>query len=121
MKHYQLQVNKFLVDAGWELVSIDRDVEWWSAEEWTVVSRREGWGTKIWINFLVDPQYDGQKKESAVWAVSASLSRPKERVEAESGTLMDLVKGHFQAKLEGFVASLDELRRTSSRHIESDA
>jgi len=111
MKHYQEQLLSLLHESGWELAVRDDDTEWWSAEQWTIKSLRESWGEELLINFLVDPQYEGLVKHSAVWAVSASIRQPQDRIEAQEGiATMDLVKGKYESKLKSFVSAINRHR-----------
>jgi hypothetical protein len=59
----------------------------------------------------VDPRYEGQKKESAVWAITAVNKIPTEWPFGSEGiTEMDLLKGKFNQKLEASVSSIIEYR-----------
>ena len=121
MKNYQLQLTELLSRDGWEVESVDDQTDWWSAEQWIIASRRENFGLKLWVDFLVDPQYTGNKKSSAVWAISACLGPPSDRLVAEDGIVMDLAKGEFRPKLEQFAESVTALRRSLDVGSQVDA
>jgi hypothetical protein len=96
MKPYKEILLKKLVNEGWELHRRDDHSDWWADEHWKIKSVVQNWGLKVFIHFLVDPQYEGTKKSSAVWAISATHSMPRDRIEAEQGiALMPLSKGKF--------------------------
>jgi len=60
--------------------------------------------------FLVDPQYDGQNKSSAVWAMGAYRELPKGRPLEEGISTMGMAKGKFYEKLTRFVGVINEHR-----------
>jgi hypothetical protein len=111
MKHYKELLLQKLSTTGWELIEQDDDTDWWLDETWRIKSIQQGWGEEIYILFLVDPQYEGTKKDTAVWAVMAVNEVPTERPIGNQGIIeMDLVKGKFDQKLEGFVQGINEYR-----------
>ena len=63
-----------------------------------------------YILFLVDPQYDGNNKSSAVWAVGAFEKLPLSRPLVDGISLMDMVKGKFDQKLTKFVIEINGYR-----------
>lgn len=60
--------------------------------------------------FLVDPQYEGQHKSEAVWAVSAYTEIPQDRPLEDGISTMSMVKGKFDEKLGQFVVEINEYR-----------
>ncbi len=99
------------MEDGWELVLQEDDTDWWANGYWKINSIKNNWGLEIYIHFLVDPQYDGPKKETAVWAVAASNDLPADRLEAENGiSLMALSKGKFNENLSEFVREINNYR-----------
>lgn len=109
MKHYkQILLNK-IIDSGWELESTNIDTDWWLEEIWSIKSVRENWGKKLFISFLVDPQYDGNNKSQAVWAISVTTDIPSDRIIAEKGmVLIDLVKGKLDQNITNLVISINK-------------
>lgn len=91
---------------------MDAESDWWTDGHWRVQSTRENWGLTLWINFLVDPQYEGATKASAVWAVSATVARPSDRMEAGDGiVLADLQRGRQRDKMSELVKAITQYRR----------
>jgi hypothetical protein len=111
MKHYKELLLKKLIDSGWELIEQDDDTDWWLEESWKIRSVQQNWGEKIYILFLVDPQFEGTKKSQAIWAVMAVKEIPDDRPIGDKGIIeMDLQKGKFDQKLEEFVQGINEYR-----------
>lgn len=108
MRRYKEILLEHLSQSGWELVRQEDFTDWWAEEHWYIKSIKQKWGYQLIITFLVDPQYEGNKKSQAVWAVSATASMPGDRVEAEKGVaLMGLTKGKYNEKLKEFVREID--------------
>jgi hypothetical protein len=108
MKVYQERLLELLVQTAWELEEIVPEAEWWATEHWRLKSTGTDWGALLWITFLVDPQYDGTKKESAVWAIAAAAKRPADRLEAERQiALQALSRGHYDERVGEFVRTIN--------------
>ena len=91
---------------------METESDWWADGHWCVQSTRENWGLTLWINFLVDPQYEGTSKASAVWAVSATADRPRDRLEAGQGiAVADLQRGRQRDKMSQLVEAIIRHRR----------
>ncbi len=111
MKHYKGLLLKTLSASGWELTQQNDDTDWWLDEAWRVRSTQQHWGEEIYILFLVDPQYEGTKKDTAVWAVMATKELPNERPIGNEGIItMGLQKGKFDQKMQGFVQAINDYR-----------
>ena len=66
-----------LLEQGWRVSKIEEDLEWWADEMWHLESLSSPVGSRAYVTFLVDPQFEGdRKKGEAVWAVMASPFRP---------------------------------------------
>ena len=114
MRHYKQILKNKISDSGWELESTNVDTDWWLEEIWRIKSVKQDWGKIIFISFLVDPQYSGDNKSQAVWAISATNEIPSDRINAENGiVLIDLVKGKFDRKISEFVASINSYRNST--------
>lgn len=111
MKTYRKILLGKLINHGWVLILEDDDTDWWADGYWKIKSIKQNWGLEVYIHFLVDPQYDGPKKESAVWAIAASRGKPSDRLEAETGiSLMALSKGKFDKNISDFVNDINDYR-----------
>ncbi|MFL0805628.1 MAG: hypothetical protein K6L81_18085 [Agarilytica sp.] len=110
MKYYKELLLKKLVDTGWELTQQDDDTDWWLESYWKLTSVKQNYGHEIYVLFLVDPQYDGQNKGSAVWAVGAYEQIPTDRPLEDGVSIMDMVKGKLGDKLSMFVKEINEHR-----------
>lgn len=98
---------------GWEIASSDSDHnDWWADEIWELQSTWSPVGTKCYLTYLVDPQFDGIRKPGeAVWAVGASEARPHSIREASEYGIIVLNK-KFKVNIEEFFTQLDDLRET---------
>ncbi len=111
MKLYQKQLLALLNTTGWELQAIDTETEWWSAEQWKLLSMKANFGLVVWIDFLVDPSYMGTEKLSHVWGIGASSCQPDHRLEAERGIAhLSMQKGQFAPKVDAFVRAINSWR-----------
>jgi hypothetical protein len=102
------------IDEGWEVVKLDdQNLDWWCDEYWEIRSIRENFGVKLLIFFLVDPQWDGQRKKGqGSWAITATSKFPENRLGTRHEiALLPLAKRKFDAKLQEFILSLTEYRR----------
>jgi hypothetical protein len=117
---YKAQLQRHLVDHGWEVVEVNACDDWWADEFWKVQSRRNSWGFELVLTFLVDPQWETPgKKRQGVWLIAATEAVPTDRLVAEAGIgHLHLGKGRFDEKLKAFVASLDthRINREQAKH-----
>jgi hypothetical protein len=108
---YQDQLGDVLKQHGWDVVNRQDRGEWWDAASWQIESRRNQWGLSIILSFLVDPPYEGNRRESAVWAVAANSTQPQDRLEAEDAiALVSIRDFRFPDRLEYFVDEIDAYR-----------
>lgn len=110
MRYYKEYLLKKLIDNGWELICCEDDTEWWAEEFWTVKSIKHNYGFTAVIGFLVDLQYDGSDKRSAVDSICACSSIPKTYTEARQGIMMYLTRGKFNENISQLVNKLDKIR-----------
>ncbi len=110
MKYYKELLLKKLIDTGWELTERDDDTDWWLESSWKLTSIKQNYGHHIYVLFLVDPQYDGQNKGSAVWAIGAYGQIPSDRPLDGEISFMHMVKGKFEEKLSLFTGEVNEYR-----------
>jgi len=110
MKYYKELLLKKLTYSGWQLVEEDDNTDWWLESYWKLQSIKQNYGQEIFVLFLVDPQYDGHNKSSAVWAVGAYQQIPQERPLEDGISFMPMMKGKFDEKLTQFVVEINEYR-----------
>ncbi len=110
MGFYKKHLLKKLTDKGWELISQDDNTEWWVEELWTMKSIKQNYGFTVVIGFLVDLQYDGIDKRSAVDSICACLKEPKTYTEARQGLIMYLTRGKFNV-IDQLVNDIDKIRK----------
>ena len=108
-----------LDDDGWEVAAIDDDTDWWVDQHWKIRSTRAANGLTLFLNFMVDPLYEGADKRSAVWSITASTCLPTGRTDrhSEVATLV-LQKGRLIRNLGEFICQLNAYR--NSRHRSQD-
>ena len=60
----QKQLVDRLIENGWEITDKDENPsEWWADEKWVVKSVWSPKDLKIYLTFLVDPQWEGNRKK----------------------------------------------------------
>lgn len=115
MKFYKQEILNRLAETGWELVSTDDPGDWWLEEFWVVRSTKQNWGTELYLYFLVDPQYDGNNKGSAVWTVEAFSAQLTERpVGNQSISELYLQKGKFKENIGAFLDGINSYRNNQN-------
>ncbi len=115
MRKYKLEIKEKLIETGWELEEIDTETDWWLEEVWTIVSTKQNWGYRLYIHFLVDLQYEGTNKSSAVWCVSAIENKAENYHTAQSGFAdMLLQRGKFDENIKLFIGNINKQRDLQS-------
>ena len=100
---------------GWRVTDSDEKLEWWADEMWPLVSVWSPVGSRAYVTFLVDPQFDGERKKGeAVWAVMASPGKPLSRLQVEGEFTLSLGRG-WRKRLPDFFEHLSTLRRQSKQ------
>ena len=92
MKTLNAKLADYLEVDGWDLVhDHTQDLEWWADEIWQLKSLWSPVGTEVFVTFLVDPMWEGNReKGQGVWAVGCSASFPLNRDEADRGGILRL-------------------------------
>jgi hypothetical protein len=104
---------------GWEVAAIDDDTDWWVDQHWEIRSMRQAHGLTIFLNFMVDPMYEGADKSSAVWSITASTCLPTGSTDRKDEVAtMVLQKGRLNRNLSEFVCRLNTYR--DDRHRASN-
>jgi len=95
---------------GWRVESVEDNLDWWADEVWLVESEWSPVGSQAYVTFMVDPMAGpGRRKGEAVWAVSASLTKPLSRLSAETEFTLSLGQG-WKERLPDFFRHLSVLR-----------
>lgn len=114
MQAQRTELLNLLPEYGWRLAGIEENLEWWADEMWLLESAWSPVGSRAYITFLVDPQFDGnRKKGEAVWAVMASQLKPVSWLKAEHEFMFSLGQG-WRDNLPAFFAQMTTLRRQIS-------
>ena len=73
---------------------------------------------RVYLTFLVDPDTNiqGRKKGEGVWAVKASLTRPKQWTSEEGEISLTLGHG-WQERLPGFLEQVAALRNQQQQNV----
>lgn len=115
MQTQRTKLLNLLPEFGWRVAEIEENPEWWADEMWLLESVWSPVGCSAYITFLVDPQFEGnRKKGEAVWAVVASILKPVSHLQGETERLLSLGHG-WRDDLPGFLAYLSILRRPPNR------
>ena len=100
-----------LIQHGWRIAGEEENLEWWADEIWHLESEWSPVGSRAYVTFLVDPQFDGvRKKGEEVWAVMASPVKPIDRLNTEDEFTLSLGQG-WQKRLPEFIDHLTALRQ----------
>jgi hypothetical protein len=104
-KHGWNVMNMEGVDSEWP------KLDWWADEIWILQSVWSPQGCRIYLTFLVDPQapIHGRKRGEGVWAVKASLGRPRQWMWEVGEIYLTLGQG-WQRMLPGFLEDVSKLR-----------
>jgi hypothetical protein len=118
MTGYKYKILTELQKHGWELSEvIDSDLDWWADEQWQIKSVRENWGQEIYITFVVDPHWSGnRKKGQGIWEVVASSSQLITWNDKSSEVAaLFMSRGKFDPKLEAFIQKINTYRNTPEK------
>ena len=119
-KNTRDQILARLADNGWERTGIDDDTDWWVDEHWTIRSVRQEYGLTLVMSFLVDPQYEGHDKSSAVWMITAATQYPENRLDEQVKVAdLDLQKGRLGRNLAKFIEEIDRYRNSEHQRTET--
>ena len=86
------QIQTSFEERGWELASASaEDLDWWADEIWEFRSRWSPEGVPVFVTFLVDPQWEGDRvRRQGVWAVGSSASLPTNPAQAQENAVLRL-------------------------------
>ena len=114
MQTQRTELLNWLPEHGWQVAREEENLEWWADEMWVLESLWSPVGSRAYITFLVHPIWDSpnRRKGEAVWAVTASLTKPVDRLSAEGEFTLDLGQG-WKERLPEFFEHLSTLRSQS--------
>ncbi len=113
MQAQRTELLNQLPEHGWRVAGAEENLEWWADEMWPLESVWSPVGSRVYVTFLVDPQFDGdRKKGEAVWAVMASPAKPMSRLQVEGEFTLSLGQG-WKNRLPAFFDHLSALRSKS--------
>ena len=113
MQAQRTELLSQLPEHGWRVAGAEESLEWWADEMWLLESVWSPVGSRAYVTFLVDPQFDGpRKKGEAVWAVMASPAKPMSRLQVEGEFTLSLGQG-WKKRLPAFFDHLSALRSKS--------
>jgi hypothetical protein len=110
MQAQRTELLSQLPEHGWRVASIEEDLEWWADEMWLLESVWSPVGRRAYVTFLVDPQFDGNRKMGeAVWAVMTSPAKPMSQFQVAGEFTLSLGPG-WRDRLPAFFDHLSSLR-----------
>ena len=113
MQAQRTELLSQLPEHGWRVKGSEENLEWWADEMWLLESEWSPVGSRAYVTFLVDPQFDGdRRKGEAVWAVMASPDKPTSRMHVEGEFTLSLGQG-WKKRLPDFFEHLSTLRSQS--------
>lgn len=96
---------------GWSVAKFEENLEWWADEMWLIESDWSPVGSRAYITFLVDPQFEGNKRKGEqVWSIMASIAKPLDRVNTANGFVLDIGQG-WKSRLTELIRHLSALRK----------
>ena len=117
MKTPQQKLRDHFEVEGWgiEKIILD-DLDWWTDEIWVLKSVWSPEDAFVFITFLVDPMFEGnRKKGEAVWGIGCSREWPTSRNIAESSGVISLKSGlKNRNEIEAFLENLGRIRSIHS-------
>ena len=94
MQTQRTSLLALLPEQGWQVARTEENLDWWADEMWFLESTWSPVGSRAYITFLVDPQFEGnRRKGEAVWAVMASLFKPTSYFQGEHEFIVSLGQG----------------------------
>lgn len=111
MNTQQQRILNALIDSGWTVLEQETSTpDWWAAETWILKSSWSPQNCRLYLTFLVDPQWEGERKESqGIWALKASLVKPTQWQEQDGEIALSLGRG-WEEQLSEFMQSVAKLR-----------
>ena len=116
----QNQLKEIFQQNGWELVKVIQPTDNWIADFWIIKSLWSPTDCKVYVLFLVDPQYGNignLSKEEAklnVWEVLFSLKNPTElgylEFLIEDERFSALIKSQWEKQIPEIIEGLEKLR-----------
>jgi hypothetical protein len=110
MQTQRTELLNHLPEHGWRVASVEENLEWWADEMWLLESVWSPVGSRAYVTFIVDPMAGpSRRKGEAVWAVTASLTKPISRLSAEGEFILNLGSG-WKERLPDFFEHLSIIR-----------
>lgn len=107
-------IRDALDKTGWSAQPVELASEcWWAKEIWELRSLWSPRDLTIFVVFLIDPQFEGDRNrvpESAVWSVGITKKLPRERSEADANSVS--IKRKFETKVEEISLLASSFRTT---------
>ena len=114
MQTQRTELLNRLPEHGWRVAGEEEDLEWWADEMWLLESVWSPVGSRAYVSLLVDPMAGpNRRKGEAVWAVTASLTKPIGRLSAEGEFALSFGQG-WEERLPEFFEHLSALRSQST-------
>lgn len=80
-----------LPDHGWLLVDRSPDDEWWVDEIWKIRSAWRPTALTLYLTFLVDPSWEGERRpDEGVWAVACTSQPMRHRMDAPDRSIIQV-------------------------------
>ena len=112
---YRDQILSRLAGLRWSLLAVETDGDWWLDEEWKLRSEGESYGLELHVTFVVEPQWEGnRKKGQGICCVRASHG-PLECWSDKSTLVAEIwmSKRRFDVKLTEFEAAVRAYQRSA--------
>ena len=108
-------VLSILTALRWELVEADTDGDWWVDEQWKLCSSAENRGRELWVTFIVDLLWEGNRRPGEGINCIRASKRPLEGLGDTSTLVAELwIARRLEERLPEFRASIQEFQRADS-------
>jgi hypothetical protein len=114
----QRQLVDHLSRSGWRIIETDNNpLEWWIDEQWIIESEWSPQGVRVCLMFVVDPQWEGERKKGeGVWAIQTLIPTRCGGEERKENLTIPL-RPQWEKRLPSFISALNTLRN----EIDSDS
>ena len=106
---YGRVITPILQNAGWELIEVQKEEDWFATEHWMFRSVEQAFGLSIFVSFMIDPLDETSK---AVFCVQAGTEIPKRRTSSKGFITKFYLggRGDKKDKIAQFVNELNDFR-----------
>ena len=112
---YKYQIETELNKIDFEITKIGQNEDWWDDEHWRIEYKYDS-NLKFIICFIVDPQFEGQRKKGqGIYEIKATKQFPENwNDDKETIASLYMTKRKFNIKLKEFINDIIKFKKKSS-------